>query len=118
VTIRGMDVNSVATSTTLPWLSVVGTTLRMFWSAKVSAASNFQVAPPTFDRARPKPPLPSKAKLLVLPVPANTTSGFTGLRATELMDKAGGGGWVGGVQEGLLAGALVFSHPPPLTAPT
>src|SRR5262249_27391852 len=110
--------NSVATNTTSPLPSVVGATLRMRWPAKVSRASSVQVAPPSMERARPTPGLPYAKKLLVLPVPANSVLGFTGLNARELMEISGSWQPVSGVQAGLAAVALVVFQTPPFTDPT
>jgi hypothetical protein len=110
--------NSVAASTTLPPLRVVGTMLAMRLPANVAAATTVQVAPPSVERATPKPGLPLKLKELVLPVPANRVLESTGLIANELIDSAGSCVSVSGVQVGVAAVALEVFHTPPLTVPT
>jgi hypothetical protein len=85
---------------------------------KVSRDSTAQVLPASVERATPKPRSPSNPKLLVLPVPANKMLGFTGLSASDLIDKAGNRLSVSGDQLGLSAVALVVFQTPPLTVPT
>jgi hypothetical protein len=77
-----------------------------------------QVLPASVERATPKPGSPSNPKLLVLPVPANRAREFTGLSASDLIDKAGSRRSVRGDQCGLSLVALVVFQTPPLTVPT
>src|SRR5213593_2443792 len=108
-----MRENQVPTSTTWPPFSVVGTTLRMRVLANRLPPNTDQVAPPSVERARPNPILPSLV-LLVVPVPAYKMSEFTGLMASELMDSAGSCWSVSGSHVGLAAIALVVFQTPPL----
>src|SRR5207253_7427309 len=94
---------------------VVGTMLLIRRPANVDDASTVQLLPPFVERVTPKPGLPSRPSLLVLPVPANRVSGRTGLMASELMDNAGKCLSVRGVQVGLSAVELVVFQTPPLT---
>src|SRR5439155_6587591 len=112
-----MRENKVPTSTTWPPFSVVGTTLRMRVLANRLPPNTDQVAPPSVERARPKPMLPSLLSELILPVPAYRTLGFTGLMASEVMDRSGSCWSVSGTQVGLAAVALVVFQTPPLTVP-
>jgi len=80
---------SVAASTTRPLCSVVGTMLLITLPVKVLAARTSQLTPPSPDQTTPKPGLPARPKLLVLPEPANISSAFTGLSASDLMASAG-----------------------------
>jgi hypothetical protein len=85
---------------------------------KVPAASTSHETPPSTEWAIPKPGLPASKKLLVLPVPANISFAFKGLRASDLMASAGNFWSVSGCHVGGVAVPLVVFQIPPLTAPT
>src|SRR5690348_2691061 len=102
----------------LPPSSEVGTMLLILRPANVVFASTLQVSPPSVERTTPKPGLPTKLKLLVLPVPANKIFSFTGLIASERMDSAGNWRSVVVVQAGLEEVAFTVFQMPPLTVPT
>jgi hypothetical protein len=83
--------------------------------ANVDAANTVHVSPPSLERATPKPGLPSEARLLELPVPANMTLGSAGLIASDRIERAGNCWSVSGVQLGLIAVEFVVLQIPPFT---
>src|SRR4030095_9538047 len=105
---------SVEANTTFPPPSAVGTMLVMRLPVNVDALTTFQVSPPSVDRATPNPRLPSEARLLELPLPANIRLGFTGLMASERIERAGNSKSVSGIHVGFAAVALVVFQMPPL----
>src|SRR4029450_4677556 len=101
-----------------PPSSVVGTMLLIRRPANVVVDNTLQVSPPSVERTTPKPGLPTKLKLLVLPVPANKIFSFTGPIARERMDNAGNWRSVVVVQAGLEEVPFIVFQIPPLTVPT